>query len=376
MGSVGIIFGTRPEAIKMAPVVLEFKKHSQWNTKVIVTGQHREMLDQVLDLFGIVPDYDLNIMTENQSLTRITTAILNGLEQLFSHWQPDYLLVHGDTSTAFAAALSAFYHGVSVVHVEAGLRTGDIYNPFPEEGNRKLIDGLSTIFFAPTQAAAENLLAEGLDSQGIYVTGNTVIDALHMVVNDNYQFQLPQLSKLTFSRPLILVTAHRRENWGPPLENICVALKQVALSSPVDIVFAMHKNPRIQKVVLDYLGELDNVYLLDSPPYIEFANLLNRCRFLVTDSGGLQEEAAALGKPVLVLRDTTERPEGIEAGILKLIGTKQEKIITEVNNLIENELLYNKMIRAKNPYGDGKAAARILNIISEVYWRDINGNQT
>ncbi|NMB38080.1 MAG: UDP-N-acetylglucosamine 2-epimerase (non-hydrolyzing) [Firmicutes bacterium] len=374
MGNVGIVFGTRPEAIKMAPVVKQFKTHSKWNTKVIVTGQHREMLDQVLDVFNIIPDYDLDVMTENQSLTDITTAVLNGLEQIFSCWKPDYLLVHGDTTTALAAALAGYYHKIAIAHVEAGLRTGDLYNPFPEEANRKLIDGLSTVFLAPTEAAAKNLRLEGISSKQIYVTGNTVVDALYMVVNDNYQFKLPQLRALTFSKPVVLVTAHRRENWGQPLENICAAIRDAASCLPVDIVFAMHKNPQIQSVVKSYLAGIDNVYLIDAPAYIEFANLLNRCKFLVTDSGGLQEEAAALGKPVLVLRDTTERPEGIESGILKLVGTDKEKIVYEISNLIQNNELYRHMTHAHNPYGDGKAAMRIKNIITEFHWRDVNGN--
>ena len=374
MGNVGIVFGTRPEAIKMAPVVKQFKTHSKWNTKVIVTGQHREMLDQVLDVFNIIPDYDLDVMTENQSLTDITTAVLNGLELIFSCWKPDYLLVHGDTTTALAAALAGYYHKIAIAHVEAGLRTGDLYNPFPEEANRKLIDGLSTVFLAPTEAAAKNLRLEGISSKQIYVTGNTVVDALYMVVNDNYQFKLPQLRALTFSKPVVLVTAHRRENWGQPLENICAAIRDAASCLPVDIVFAMHKNPQIQSVVKSYLAGIDNVYLIDAPAYIEFANLLNRCKFLVTDSGGLQEEAAALGKPVLVLRDTTERPEGIESGILKLVGTDKEKIVYEISNLIQNNELYRHMTHAHNPYGDGKAAMRIKNIITEFHWRDVNGN--
>lgn len=374
MVKIGIVFGTRPEAIKMAPVVKQFKTHNKWNTKVIVTGQHREMLDQVLDVFNIIPDYDLDVMTENQSLTHITTAVLHGLEQIFSIWKPDYLLVHGDTTTALAAALAGYYHKITIAHVEAGLRTGNLHNPFPEEANRKLIDGLSTIFFAPTEAAAKNLRSEGVSSSQIYVTSNTVIDALYMVVDDNYRFKQSQLQALTFSQPVILVTAHRRENWGQPLANICAAIREAAACLPVDIVFAMHKNPQIQSVVKSYLAGIANVHLIDAPAYVEFANLLNRCRFLVTDSGGLQEEAAALGKPVLVLRDMTERPEGIDSGILKLVGTDKDKIVSEISNLVQDSELYHRMAHSHNPYGDGKAAMRIKNIITEFHWRDVNGN--
>lgn len=378
MIKVAIVFGTRPEAIKMAPVVNQFKTNHAWETKVIVTGQHREMLDQVLELFAIVPDYDLNIMTQNQSLAKITTGVLNGLDEIFTHWKPDYILVHGDTTTAFAAALSGFYHRIPIAHVEAGLRTWNLDNPFPEEANRKLIDGLANLFFAPTEMAAANLVKEGIDPEVIHVTGNTVIDALFSVVKSDYDFQDQVIKKLSFDRPVILVTAHRRENWGKPLEQICGALNEVASNHSVDIVFAMHKNPNLQQVVKEQLAFTPNIHLIDAPSYIEFANFLNRCSFLVTDSGGLQEEAAGLSKPVLILRELTERPEGIETGIMKLIGTDQDRIVSEITNLLENPTLYNKMASAPNPYGDGQAAIRIKNIVTSYItrWREDHGNKT
>lgn len=349
----------------MTPVVKALQADESWETKVIVTGQHREMLDQVLSLFEILPDYDLNIMQPVQTLTGITVAVLKGLEEVFTQWRPDYLLVHGDTTTAFAAALAGFYHQIPVGHVEAGLRTGTLDNPFPEEGNRKLTDHIASLFFAPTAQAADNLLAEGVDAQNIYVTGNTVIDALHLVVKPEYQFQTPQLSQLDMSKPVILVTAHRRENWGEPLRNICQALRRIALAHSVEIVFAMHKNPRLQAVIEDALDQISNVHLIDSPDYFEFANLLNRCTFLVTDSGGIQEEGVALGKPILVLRDFTERPEGIETGAVKLVGTDEERVFLEINRLLVHPQAYQVMADADNPYGDGKAAARIKNILKK-----------
>ncbi len=365
MKKIAVVFGTRPEAIKMAPVVKKLKAYDLWQTKVVVTGQHREMLDQVLDVFSITPDYDLNIMSIQQSLTQITVRVLEGMERVFTAWCPDWILVHGDTTTAFGAALAAFYHRIPVAHVEAGLRTGSMDNPFPEEGNRKLTDVLTSLYFAPTQQTADNLRAEGVDEKKLFVTGNTVIDALLTVVDSSYQFSSPTLRELSFTRPLVLVTAHRRENWGDPLHRICQALVEVSRVFQVDIVFAMHKNPRTQLVVQEELGNLTNIHLIDAPSYIEFANLLQRCTLLVTDSGGLQEEAAALNKPVLVLRESTERPEGVAAGCLKLIGTKKEDIVTEITNLILDNELYQKMAMSANPYGDGQAAYRICKILQQ-----------
>jgi len=362
---IGVVFGTRPEAIKMAPVVQKLKESQIWETKIIVTGQHREMLDQVLRIFQIVPDYDLNIMAAGQSLTDITVAILSGLSNIFQGWLPDYLFVHGDTTTTFAATLAGFYHKIPVAHVEAGLRTNSLTNPYPEEANRRLTDLLAELYFAPTEQAAANLRKEGIEENRIFVTGNTVIDALFSVVKADYQFKLPELRQLSFSKPIILATAHRRENWGKPLEEICQGLQKIAETYPVEIVFAMHKNPLVQQVVRKYLQNIDNVHLIDAPDYVEFANLLSRCHFLVTDSGGLQEEAAALGKPVLVLRETTERPEGIEAGIIKLIGTRKERIVKEISNLLIDQQLYDKMASAKNPFGDGTAALKIKQILEE-----------
>lgn len=376
MVEIGIVFGTRPEAIKMAPVVEQLKKSDLWNTKVIVSGQHREMLDQVLDLFAIVPDYDLNIISEGQSLAAMSARLLVRLDEVFLNWKPDYLIVHGDTTTALMAALAGHYHRIPVVHVEAGLRTGDLGNPFPEEANRKLIDGLSSLFFTPTPEAAANLRSEAIADEQIFVTGNTVIDALLMTVKASYRFTIPSLNKLSFQKPVVLVTAHRRENWGKPIENICAAIRQAALDLDIDIVFAMHKNPAIQAVVNQYLADTNLVSLIETPDYADFANLLSRCSFLVTDSGGLQEEAAALGKPVLVLRTMTERPEGIESGILKLIGTDKNRIVEEITNLVKNKDLYNQMAKQSNLYGDGKAAVRIKNIMEEQVnsRRDNNGN--
>lgn len=365
MVKIGIVFGTRPEAIKMAPVIQLFKASNLWQTKVIVTGQHREMLDQVLDIFQIIPDYDLDIMATGQSLTDITVAVLTGLADIFKQWKPDYLFVHGDTTTTFATTLAGFYHKIPVAHVEAGLRTNSLSNPYPEEANRRLTDLLAELYFAPTEHAAANLRKEGIDSQQIFVTGNTVIDALLSVVKANYQFKSPELRQLSFDKPLILATAHRRENWGAALEDICQALQLIAEKQSVNIVFAMHKNPLIQKTVKAYLANKENVQLIDAPDYVEFANLLNRCSFIVTDSGGLQEEAAALGKPVLVLRETTERPEGLETGIVKLIGTKREDIVKEVVGLLNDQELYDKMATSDNPYGNGTAALKIKQILEE-----------
>lgn len=367
MFKLALVFGTRPEAIKMAPLVQECYRVPQWETKVIVTGQHREMLDQVLDIFQITPNYDLNIMTHGQSLTDITHRVLRGMEQVFQEWKPDLVLVHGDTSTAFAAALASFYWQIPVGHVEAGLRTESIANPFPEEANRRLTDVLTSWYFAPTQQAANNLYAEGVNPERVFVTGNTVIDALLSVVEEDYEFTHPGLRALNFARPLLVVTAHRRENWGAPLKNICAALLEISAKHSCEIVVSMHRNPALQQVMVDLLGHDPQIRLIEAPDYREFANLLARSTLLLTDSGGLQEEAPALHKPVLVLREVTERPEGVEAGTLKLVGHDQQEIVTEVTKLLEDVELYQKMSQAPNPYGDGRAAERIREILEQKY---------
>lgn len=362
MARIGIVFGTRPEAVKMAPVVREFQ-NSSWETKVIVTGQHREMLDQVLDIFSIVPDYDLNVMRPGQSLADMTTAVLQGIDQILRQTPVDYLLVHGDTTSAVAAALAGFYLRIPVGHVEAGLRTGNLEHPFPEEANRKLIDQVSSLFFAPTKNAAENLRREGVFEEEIFVTGNTVVDALKTIVDPDYQFKEPLLGRLAFQRPVVVVTAHRRENWGQPFANICSAIAKAAASLPVDFVFAMHKNPQLQKVAKAHLSEYRNVHLVDALRYDDFINLMSRCHFVVSDSGGLQEEAVALGKPGLVLREFTERPEGIDNGSLRLVGTDPGRIARAVAALVTDNGLYEKMAEGENPYGDGRAAVRIKEIL-------------
>ena len=379
MKTVAVVFGTRPDAIKMAPVVKAFQESSFWKTRVVVTGQHREMLDQVLDLFSIVPDVDLSVMRHQQSLASLTSTILTGLDEAYAKLQPDLVLVHGDTTTAFVGALSAFYQGIPVGHVEAGLRSGTYDNPFPEEANRRLCGVLSHLHFAPTDTARGHLIQEGVPSERVWVTGNTVIDALLSVVSDSFQFTSPVLQALSFERPILLVTAHRRENWGAPLASICGAIQEIAAAEDVDVVFAMHKNPAIQAVVREQLVGHERVYLMDAPGYAEFANLMHRCQLLLTDSGGLQEEAPALGKPVLVLRDTTERPEGLAAGTVRLVGSDRETIVGAVTELLRDPEAYNRMARAANPYGDGKAAERIRAILEKDIetpgiWREHDGN--
>lgn len=367
MLKLAIVFGTRPEAIKMAPLVRACQKVAAWDTRVIITGQHREMVDQVLDLFALKADFDLNIMSHGQTLNDISERTLRGMAGIFREWRPDLVLVHGDTSTAFAAALAAFHERIPVGHVEAGLRTESVQNPFPEEANRRLIDVLASWYFAPTEQAAENLRRERVDPERIFVTGNTVIDALLSVVEEGYQFTTPELQRLDFSRPIIVVTAHRRENWGDPLVGICQALLEISSRARVQIVVAMHKNPAIQAVMRDLLGSDEQIILIDAPGYKEFANLLACSTMLLTDSGGLQEEAPALGKPVLVMREVTERPEALEAGTVKLVGSTQESIVPAVLQLLSDEELYRRMSSAPNPYGDGTAAQRICAILQEKY---------
>ncbi|MBR1728155.1 MAG: UDP-N-acetylglucosamine 2-epimerase (non-hydrolyzing) [Selenomonadaceae bacterium] len=361
------VFGTRPEAIKMAPVVLELKNHHTFQPLVTVTAQHRDMLDQVLNLFNIVPDFDLNIMAQNQTLFDITSKALLGLKSVLDQQKPDLILVHGDTTTTFAAALAAFYLHIPVAHVEAGLRTRNKYSPFPEEINRKLTGSLADIHFAPTQIAKDNLLAEGVDQNSIFVTGNTVIDALFMTVKKNFTFADSRLQNIDFKKNrVILVTTHRRENLGEPLRHVYKALKRLINTfNDLLVIFPVHKNPNVRQVVNEELGGVDRVLLIDPLDYEPFANLMARSNLILTDSGGLQEEAPALGVPVLVLRDTTERPEAIAAGTVKLVGTDSDNVFNAANLLLTNEFEYDKMAKAANPYGDGTAARKIVSILED-----------
>lgn len=358
------IFGTRPEAIKMAPLILELSKIPQIESKVIVTAQHREMLDQVLNIFKIKPDYDLNIMKNKQSLTSITANVLTGLEKIFHEESPDLVLVHGDTTTTFAASLAAFYEKIKVGHVEAGLRTFDKYFPYPEEMNRKLTGQIADIHFSPTKNAKDNLLREGIDEKNIFITGNTVIDAMKYTVKDGYVFNNDELNNIDYSNKVIMVTAHRRENWGSGIENICKALKRILEENKdTHIVYLVHLNPIVKDTVYKYLGDCDEVTLLPPLDINETHNLMNKCHMIMTDSGGLQEEAPHLGKPVLVLRDVTERPEAVNKGTVKLVGTDIETIVCEANNILKNEVSYDKMSKSINPYGDGEASRRITEAI-------------
>ena len=359
------IFGTRPEAIKMAPVILELEKFSEKiDTTVAVTAQHREMLDQVLNLFKITPDYDLNIMSAGQTLFDITSRALLGLNKILEEVKPNIVLVHGDTTTTFAGALAAYYHQISVGHVEAGLRTGNKFSPYPEEMNRKLTAALTDLNFAPTNTAKENLLREGVDAEKIFVTGNTVIDALYKTVRRDFKFEDELLNGIDYGKRIILVTTHRRENWGEPLRNVYKALKKLVEEfSDVEIIFPVHKNPIVRDVVNEELGNLPRVHLTDPLDYEPFANLMSRVKLILTDSGGVQEEAPALGKPVLVLRGTTERPEAVDAGTVKLIGTEFEKVYSNAKLLLTNDAEYKKMAEAVNPYGDGIAAERIVQAV-------------
>ena len=358
------IFGTRPEAIKMAPLIKELEKREDIESKVCVTAQHREMLDQVLELFDIKPDFDLNIMQTKQTLTGITNRVLEGLEEVFIEEKPDMILVHGDTTTTFAGSLAAFYQQIKVGHVEAGLRTFNKYFPFPEEMNRKLTGSLADLHFAPTKGSKENLLREGIKENDIYITGNTVIDAMKHTVEENYIFENEELNDIDFSKKVIMITAHRRENWGEGVQNICIALnKIVEENSDVELVYLVHLNPVVKDVVFERLGGKERIHLLSPLDTKETHNLMNKSFMVMTDSGGLQEEAPHLGKPVLVLRDVTERPEAVEAGTVKLVGTDINKIVNEANELLRNPEAYLKMSKSINPYGDGIASKRIVEAI-------------
>lgn len=360
------IFGTRPEAIKMAPLINQLKSIEGIESKVCVTAQHREMLDQVLELFHIVPDYDLDIMKENQSLNGITTRVLNRLEEVFENENPDIVLVHGDTTTTFAAALAAFYKKIKIGHVEAGLRTNNKYFPYPEEMNRKLTGALTDFHFAPTDRAKNNLLREGVKEESIFVTGNTVIDAMKYTIEEDYIFENKELNKIDYNKQVIMVTAHRRENWGEGIENICKSLVEIVNGNKnVEIIYLVHPNPIVKKTTYKYLKGIERVHLLSPLDTKETHNLMKKCFMVMTDSGGIQEEAPHLGKPVLVLRDVTERIEAKEAGTVKIVGFKKDNIVKEANILLNNQREYYKMSKAINPYGDGNSSSRIVKIILE-----------
>lgn len=363
MKKIMLAFGTRPEAIKMCPLVIELKKHSCFETIVCVTGQHRQMLDQVLDCFGVTPDYDLSIMKDKQTLFDITTNIMMKIKEVLEKEKPDIVLVHGDTTTTFATALSAFYLQIPVGHVEAGLRTYNILSPFPEEFNRQATGIVTSFHFAPTEKSKENLIREGKDAAGIYVTGNTAIDALKTTVKADYSHEI--IDWASDSR-LIMLTAHRRENLGEPLRQMLKAIKRIVMEHPdVKVVYPVHLNPAVQGAANEILGDLDRIKLIPPMEVLDFHNFLAKSYLILTDSGGIQEEAPSLGKPVLVMRDTTERPEGISAGTLKLVGTDEETIYQNFKLLLNNTEEYNKMSKASNPYGDGLACERIAKILME-----------
>lgn len=363
------VFGTRPEAIKMAPVVKALAADPFFESRVCVTAQHRQMLDQVLDLFGIYPHFDLNLMKPGQDLSDITSNVLLGMRSVYQEWRPDLILVHGDTTTTMAASLSAYYAKIGVGHVEAGLRTHDKYAPWPEEMNRRLAGAVTDVHFAPTEQALANLLREGIAPDTIHVTGNTVIDALLDVAqrvrtDDNLKARFDsQFSFLDAGKRLVLVTGHRRENFGTGFENICLALRQIASRGDVQVVYPVHLNPNVQEPVRRILSGVPDVHLIEPLDYLPFVYLMDRSAFLITDSGGVQEEAPSLGKPVLVMRDTTERPEAVHAGTVKLVGTEPAAIMNSANALLDDAAAYESMARAHNPYGDGQAAARICSAL-------------
>ncbi|MFP4024803.1 MAG: non-hydrolyzing UDP-N-acetylglucosamine 2-epimerase [Thiohalospira sp.] len=380
MKKILIVFGTRPEAIKMAPVVKTFQKNKDnFETRVCVTAQHREMLDQVLNIFEIEPDYDLNIMKAGQDLNDISARVLLELRPVLKDFKPEVVLVHGDTTTSSMAALTAFYEQIPVGHVEAGLRTYNIYSPWPEEINRQITGRITTYHFAPTELSKQNLLKENVKNENIVVTGNTVIDALHLALNkikndssleEKLQSQIldfgyPNLDDLKANhRKLILITGHRRENFGDGFVNMCEAMKEIAQANPdFDLVYPVHLNPNVQKPVNDILGDISNIYLINPLEYLPFIYLMEKSYLVLTDSGGIQEEAPSLGKPVLVMRDTTERPEAVDAGTVELVGTDKDIIIKKITELIKNKTKYETMSKAHNPYGDGKASERILNYL-------------
>lgn len=374
-----IVFGTRPEAIKMAPLVKKLKNDIRFKTKVCVTGQHRHMLDQVLELFEIVPDYDLDLMRAGQDLTDITSRVLTELRAVLNEYRPEYVLVHGDTTTTFAATLAAYYQQIKVGHVEAGLRTGNIYSPWPEEANRKLTSTVTSIHFAPTVVARDNLLKENVPAENIVITGNTVIDALLDVASkvekeawllEQYQEKIPKLSP---SRKMVLITGHRRENFGAGFERICKALESLAnIHKDVDFVYPVHMNPNVREPVQRLLSGLSNIFLIEPLDYLPFVYLMKQSFIILTDSGGVQEEAPSLGKPVLVMRDTTERPEAVSAGTVELVGTDEKMIIDKVSRLLTDKEVYEKMSRSHNPYGDGRACEIIISsLVNRIEYKNV-----
>lgn len=358
------VFGTRPEAIKMAPLVLELQKQSQrFEAITTVSAQHREMLDQVLDIFHIKPDYDLNIMHARQTLTDITSNVLINLDKILKEAKPDIVLVHGDTTTTFAASVAAFYNQIPIGHVEAGLRTWEKYSPYPEEMNRQMTDAMTDLYFAPTTQSKANLLKENHKEDNIYITGNTAIDALKQTVDKGYHHDI--LDKVSPDNKLILLTMHRRENQGGPMRRVFKVIREVVESrEDVEVIYPVHLSPAVQEAAKEILGNTERIHLISPLDVVDFHNLAARSYFIMTDSGGVQEEAPSLGKPVLVLRDTTERPEGVEAGTLKLVGTESEKVKQKMEELLDNAAEYQRMSQAKNPYGDGKASERILDAIA------------
>ena len=366
-----LVFGTRPEAIKMCPLVKEMQKDPRITPVVCVTGQHREMLDQVLDIFDIKPEYDLNIMRPGQDLTDVTTAILTGLKPVLTEVKPDVVFVHGDTATTFAASVASYYQKIPVGHIEAGLRTGDMYSPWPEEGNRKLTGVIAKYHFAPTEWSQQNLLNEGVPADQIVVTGNSVIDSLLWVAkkidsDESLQQQvLAKLPKLDPEKRMILVTGHRRENFGDSFDNICHAIRDLALRGDVEVVYPVHLNPNVREPVNRILKDVPNVHLIEPLDYLPFVALMKKSAIILTDSGGIQEEAPSLGKPVLVMRDTTERPEAVAAGTVKLVGTNQDVIVSEITRLLEDDNAYLEMSFAHNPYGDGHACKHIIDSMFE-----------
>lgn len=365
MKRIMTIFGTRPEAIKMAPLVLQLKKEEQLEPVVVVTAQHREMLDSVLETFNIQPDYDLNVMKPGQTLSQVTSRVLTGLEDIIKEVQPDMILVHGDTTTTFAGSLAAFYNEISIGHVEAGLRTWNKYSPFPEEMNRQMTGIMADLHFAPTEQAEKNLLNENKDPQSVVVTGNTAIDAMHTTIDQDYQSEIIQRHQ---DKRIILLTSHRRENIGQPMENIFKAARRIVVEvEDAVIVYPMHKNPKVRDIARQYLSDHDRIELIEPLEVVDFHNFAHQSYLILTDSGGVQEEAPSLGKPVLVLRDTTERPEGVEAGTLKLAGTEEEDVYRLTKELLTDKELYQSMSIAQNPYGDGHASERICNHIRHYF---------
>ena len=366
MKKIMFVFGTRPEAIKLAPVIIEAKKRKQIKTIVCVTAQHRQMLDQVLKIFNIQPDYDLNIMKDGQTLSQITTKVLEGIEKILTKEKIDMILVHGDTTTTFSAALAAFYNKVPIAHIEAGLRTNQKYSPYPEELNRQMVSNLADLNFAPTTLAKDNLINENKKEETIFITGNTVIDALKTTIKQDYSNEI--LDKIPKGKKIILLTTHRRENIGEPMQNIFSAVSKIAEEyKDVYIIYPMHKNPVVRNLAKEKLEGKENVKLIEPLDVIDFHNFMNKSYLILTDSGGIQEEAPSMGKPVLVLRNTTERPEGIKAGTLKLVGTSEEEIIKQTKLLLDSKEEYDKMSKASNPYGDGKASIRIMNKVENFF---------